>query len=469
MTFDRPRRRGRFRRVLALAALAVVAFLLVSLFYFGPQPAVSLAPKLPAIGRKTPIEIHVERPERVTRLRIEVVQGRDAFPVLEESYTPRPLWKLWGRKAPLTATAEAGRETVPGLRAGKATIRATAERAGSWLRTPSPVVAEKELPVRLAPPQLSIASTLHYVAQGGCEAVVYRVGETAVRHGVEAGQWWFPGFSLPGESGNAGLELAFFAVPYDMVDPSAVRLVAADDVGNRAALKVIDRFTPRPVKTDTIAVTDPFLARVVPEILANSPAIADRGSLVESYLAINRELRRRNGQTLRELAARSARTLLWSEPFLPMRNAAVTAAFADRRTYVYDGKPIDQQDHLGFDLASVERDAVLASNRGKVVLARYFGIYGNAVVIDHGLGLQSLYGHLSSIAVAEGQEVERGQELGRSGQTGLAGGDHLHFTLLLQGLPVTPVEWWDPHWLEDRIFRKLGPPSPATTPTRSRP
>ena len=463
MTFDRPRRRGRFRPVLILLALVAVPALLVSFFFSGPKPTVSLDPKLPGIGKRTPIVVRVERPDRVARVRVEVVQGRDVLPVLEETYEPRPRWKLWGRKAPLTLTAEVGRETVTGLRAGKATVRATAERAGTWIRTPASVVTEIELPVRMAPPALSIASTLHYLAQGGSEAVVYRVSDAAVRHGVEAGAWWFPGFDHPGD--GPGLKLAFFAVPYDMADASPVRLVAEDDVGNRAALTVIDRFTPRPVKTDTITVTDPFLARVVPEILEHSPEIADRGSLLESYLAINRDLRQRNNQTLRQLAARSAPRLLWSEPFLPMRNAAVMASFADRRTYFYNGKEVDKQDHLGFDLASVERDAVAASNRGTVVLARYLGIYGNAVVIDHGLGLQSLYGHLSSLAVAAGQQVERGQEIGRSGQTGLAGGDHLHFTLLLQGLPVTPVEWWDPHWVQDRVFRKL----PATIPTRSRP
>lgn len=111
-------------------------------------------------------------------------------------------------------------------------------------------------------------------------------------------------------------------------------------------------------------------------------------------------------------------------------------------------------------MASVERDVIPASNAGKVVLARFFGIYGNAVVIDHGYGVQSLYGHLSSIAVREGDMVKRGQELGRSGATGLALGDHLHFTMLLQGLPVSPVEWWDPHWIQDRIERKLGPALP---------
>ena len=90
------------------------------------------------------------------------------------------------------------------------------------------------------------------------------------------------------------------------------------------------------------------------------------------------------------------------------------------------------------------------------MLARYFGIYGNTVVIDHGYGLMSLYGHLSSIAVEPGQQVDRAQQIGRSGATGLAGGDHLHFTMLLQGLPVNPREWWDAHWLHDRLKLKLG-------------
>lgn len=111
---------------------------------------------------------------------------------------------------------------------------------------------------------------------------------------------------------------------------------------------------------------------------------------------------------------------------------------------------------MGYDLASVKRAPVEASNRGWVVLARFFGIYGNAVVIDHGYGLMTLYGHLSSIEVEPGQEVNRGQVIGRSGETGLAGGDHLHFTVLLQGQPVDPIEWFDAKWIRDRLVLKLG-------------
>ena len=139
-----------------------------------------------------------------------------------------------------------------------------------------------------------------------------------------------------------------------------------------------------------------------------------------------------------------------------MSSGQVMSSFADRRTYVYEGKEVDQQDHLGFDLASVRHAELEAANEGVVALARYFGIYGNAVVIDHGYGLMSLYGHLSSIEVEPGQHVDRGQVIGRSGQTGLAGGDHLHFTLLVQGKPVNPVEWWDSAWIRDRLAPKLG-------------
>src|SRR4030095_6630855 len=133
----------------------------------------------------------------------------------------------------------------------------------------------------------------------------------------------------------------------------------------------------------------------------------------------------------------------------------VESAFADHRTYLYNGKEVDQQVHLGFDLASVTNNPIVAANRGKVLFADELGIYGNCVIIDHGMGVQSLYGHLSSIEVKAGQDVEKEQTLGRSGITGLAGGDHLHFTMLVNGHMVNPVEWWDSHWIEDRLLRKL--------------
>ncbi len=446
------------RRFLILSAVALVLFGALT-FWPGRAPKVELISKLKGIGKRTPIEVKIDDVTHLRRVVVEVVQGADKIEVTAKEYDPIPGWAFWRAAKPESFTVEVGRETVKGLRAGEAVVRATAERAGSIVRTPDPAIAEVKLPVRLAPPVLSVVSTQHYASQGGCEVVVYQVGESE-RDGVMAGDWFFPGFPLPGAP--AGTHFALFAVPYDHPTAAEVRVLAVDEMGNESTASFVDQFKPRPIHTDTIPLDDAFLGRVVPAILSQSPEVSDQGDLLKSYLEINRNLRKKNAATLKELAKQSEPKFLWNEPFLPMANAKITAAFADRRTYVYQNKPVDQQDHLGFDMASVEHDAIRASNRGKVVLARYFGIYGNAVVIDHGYGLMSLYGHLSSIAAKEGQMVERSQEIGRSGMTGLAGGDHLHFTYLLDGLPVNPVEWWDPHWIRDRIVRKLGAALPFT-------
>ena len=125
---------------------------------------------------------------------------------------------------------------------------------------------------------------------------------------------------------------------------------------------------------------------------------------------------------------------------------------------MYEGEAVDQQDHIGFDLSVVRGYPIEAANAGRVILANYFGIYGNTVMIDHGAGLVSLYGHMSSIDVAPGQMLLKQAILGRSGATGLAAGDHLHFGLFLHGVPVNPIEWWDPKWVQEHVLNRLPPP-----------
>jgi hypothetical protein len=449
-----------FKRVLYLVAVLLVAFVAIGAFRAGKPPTVEIVPTVQAIGKSTPFTFRAAEPGRgLSAVRVEVVQGDQTAVVDERTHEPLPPWAVWGdRVREEEWSLQIGKESVEWLQEGDATVRLTAERAGAWLRWPQPVSAEITVPVRLRPPSLAVESGQTYVHQGGCEAVVYRVGKTAVRHGVEAGGWFFPGFPLPGS--EDGAQFALFAVPYDTDEGSGVRLVALDEVDNRAEASFIDKFFPVPLHRDTIPVSDRFMEMVVPAILAQTPDLRDRGSLLDNYLMINNELRAANAATIVELAGKSEPAFLWSERFLSLPNAKVTSRFADRRTYIYDGREIDRQDHLGYDLASVQRAEVPAANAGVVVLARYFGIYGNAVVIDHGYGLQSLYGHLSSIAVEEGQTVERGEVVGRTGATGLAGGDHLHFTVLLQGLPVDSKEWWDARWIEHRLKLKLGPALP---------
>ena len=156
-------------------------------------------------------------------------------------------------------------------------------------------------------------------------------------------------------------------------------------------------------------------------------------------------------------------TKRWSGKFLRMPAAAKQAGFADHRTYKYNGKIIDHQVHLGLDLASVAHAPVPAANNGVVAFSGLLGIYGKTVLIDHGFGLFSMYSHLNRSDVSKGQEVSKGEILGRTGSTGLAGGDHLHFSILVNNTFVNPIEWWDADWIKNNILSKLEavPSAPA--------
>jgi murein DD-endopeptidase MepM/ murein hydrolase activator NlpD len=441
-----------------LVVLVVVGglWLALALARPGKAPTVTATSDLPGIGPLTRVSVVASEPGRgLSRLKVELIQQDLEVVLLEEEYEPLAPWSYWGERTGLKdVVIEVGRGLQKGLKEGDAVVRVTAWSAPALLRRRAPTVEELVLPVRLKAPLLQVLSSKHYVAQGGAEAVVYRVGETSVRDGVEVGDWWFPGYPLPG--GGPQDRFALFAAPYDSSDPTAIRLVTADDVGNSFGRNFIDQFFSRPMKSDDIGLSESFMAKVVPEILAQSPEVSDQGDLLANYLVINGDLRRMNGETLAELASESDGAFAWNSVFVPMPNGQVMSAFADRRTYRFNGEAVDEQDHLGFDLASVKRAPIPSANAGRVVLARYFGIYGNTVVVDHGYGLLSLYAHLSELRVGEGEIVEKGQVVGASGETGLAGGDHLHFTMLLHGLAITPKEWWDEHWLQDRLVRKLG-------------
>jgi murein DD-endopeptidase MepM/ murein hydrolase activator NlpD len=437
-------------------ALALLFVLYLQIFRVGPPPEISITPETPAIGRRTEITVDASETGRgLSRVRVEFLQKDRTDLLTEKTYVHRSALEFWGPHTERDRiSVEVGRDVLENLEHGDAVIRVTADRAGTWLRRPDPVVEQLDLPVYLTPPSLKVVSTHTYVAQGGCESVVYQVGETCVRDGVRSGDWWFPGHPLPG--GGVQDRFALFGVPHTMESPD-IRLVAEDAAENTGEVDVVDRFFPKRVRNDVIHVSDSFLAKVVPEVLSRSSGLEDRGTLLDNYLAINRDLRQQGYEELMRLAGESRSEFMWNEPFLMLPNGQVTATFGQRRTYRYGGKTIDQQDHLGYDLASTRHASIPSANSGVVLLARYFGIYGNAVLIDHGYGLMSLYGHLSSIAVSEGQSVTRGDTLGQTGDSGLAGGDHLHFTILLQGRPVNPLEWWDGHWIQDRIARKLGP------------
>jgi len=303
------------------------------------------------------------------------------------------------------------------------------------------------------PPTVEVFSGQHYINQGGSDCVVYRVSEDAEISGVQAGPHFFPGF--PVNKSDPRLRFAVYALAYDLPADTRIELVARDAAGNEAKAGFWQKVFPHKFRSRDIPIDDSFLKKVVPEIVSHSKTIKDSGDLVKTFVDINTNLRKQNHGTIAELSKASPGEFLWTGAFQQLSNSQVESFFADRRSYIYQGKKVDEQDHVGFDLSVVKHYPIEASNDGKVVLAEYFGIYGNTVLIDHGAGLISLYGHMSSIDVKAGQMVKKKEALGKSGETGLAGGDHLHFGMFLQGVPVDPREWWDAKWIREKVMDRL--------------
>jgi murein DD-endopeptidase MepM/ murein hydrolase activator NlpD len=265
-----------------------------------------------------------------------------------------------------------------------------------------------------------------------------------------AGTAAFPSFAF-GPADKAA-RVALIALPWDYDAATPLQIRATDEAGNTASRGIPAEIRPRKFPKDTIDIKDAFLQSKVAELLPQRPAT---DSLVDGFLVINRDLRRQAEETKRKIGATTADKPLWHGPFVQARNTKVFANFAETRTYMHAGKEIDRQIHFGYDLASTRQSPVPASNKGVVVFAEPLTIYGNTVVIDHGLGLQTLYAHLSSTAVKVGDAVEKGQEIARTGSTGLAMGDHLHYEVLVNGTSVTPLEWWDAKWIRDHIGKPL--------------
>ena len=205
-------------------------------------------------------------------------------------------------------------------------------------------------------------------------------------------------------------------------------------------------------KEDRINVGNGFLNTKIPEFEQYYPEMS--GSMVEKYLYVNNVVRKQNSERIRQLCEKSDSRRLWQDSFIRMSGQKM-AGFAEQRTYFYQDNAIDNQVHLGIDIASTSTAEIKAANTGRVVFADYLGIYGNTVIIDHGQGVFSLYSHLSRIEAAVDQMVDKGTVVAYSGATGMAGGDHLHFSMLVNGLFVTPVEWWDQHWLDVNILDTL--------------
>lgn len=430
-----------------------------------PGPAIEFVRPDKFVGAATPVEIIVHAPgAQLKSLTMTLEQNGKQFPVyaLGDEGAEVKEEQAEGGAVALRVTREIGKQSVPELVSGPARILVTASQpVMRGFRVAESTVA-RDVQVRLERPRVSVLSTHHFINHGGSEAVVYRATPEDVVSGVVVGDIEYPGYPVSGAGvpgvnvTDPAVRVAFFALKHDQDLKTPIRVFARDQAGNVARAEFDKRIFPKPFKKSRIELSDSFIDRVVPAILEGTTEIKPDGDNLEKFLVINGELRQKNAEKIASFASQTAPDMQWGGGvFHPFTNTGVQSAFADARTYIYKGKEVDRQTHLGFDLASYAGTPIVAANRGRVLFADELGIYGNCVIIDHGMGVQSLYAHLSSIEVKPGDNVEKEQQLGRSGMTGMAGGDHLHFTMLVNGQMVNPVEWWDAHWIEDRILRKL--------------
>ena len=405
-------------------------------------PVVELPSPVSTLGLATPVTVRVRDPRGIRKLEAFVEQNGARYRVWETSEIEKRAVGSWNFTA--------GVNSAPQLKDGKARliVEATSNdllhKTGRW---------EGDVAIVSQQPTLSVDSDQHYLYLGMADLVTFNVTGAAPESGVRVGDQSFRAWPKPG--GKPG-QFSLFAFAWNMPAGTVPQVYASNGTGNDVTSPITFQFPKKEQPKYTVhdlKIDDHFIQKVVGELDPNGP-----GDLLSRFIKINNEMRRSNNKTLFDLRLKTADRFLWSQPFQRQAHSQAEATFADLRNYIYNGKKVDQQVHLGYDLAVTQHVGVEASNDGRVVYAAPLGIYGNCIVVDHGYGLQTLYGHLSHIDVHEGDMVKRGQVMGTSGQTGMAGGDHIHFGMLLDGVQIDPKEWWDSHWIQDHVAKRVDLP-----------
>ncbi len=424
-----------------LLVVVLIALVIAAIAYFRDTapPQVTLTPDSGPVSPATPLTLLVQ--DEGTGLKaidVNLVQG-DLRISLNRQEFPTPLEQT---------TIELSLDGLR-LREGTFTIEVSAtDQAIYRLGKGNTAETSFELLNDSRPPAISVISRAHNFTRGGAGLVTYSLDEPVKRTGVIFDDHFFPAFQQP-----SGMYVSSVTFPYDL-DPKEFvpRIVAVDLADNERQAGIYYRANNQQFRQRQINITDSFLDTTLPEFTHQVPKFDTE---LETFLYINQQIRKENRATVAALAAESASEPQWQGAFLRQPGTATLSLFADHRTYLYKGKEIDRTVHLGYDLASTTQAEIISANSGKVIFSDFLGIYGLCIVIDHGIGIQTLYAHLSQSQVEVGQQVGRGDVIARSGVTGLAGGDHLHFEVLVNGIPVQPIEWWDANWVHNNIDSKL--------------
>lgn len=354
--------------------------------------------------------------------------------------------------------------TLLQLQEGSVTVSVSALDRSALRNT---ATVKRDFPVSFVKPRVEPLSSQQNGTVGGAELVVFRYsGRALASGGVQSSKGTsYRGYPLsafdPSKSFPENTYFALFPIPYDFApSQDSLSLTGTDDFGNSASAPFNYRIAPKLFPQVDMGLTEDFFRRKVPELREAlrelNPPVTPSGNDTKDFKLVNEELRSANERVIRGVIAEAAQSpRMWRGAFVRPLAAAPKASFAEGRRYVLDGNEISRSRHMGVDLADVAQARVVAGNKGQVIFAGDLGIYGGLVILDHGVGVSSLYGHLSSLSVKKGDVVEQSGEIGRTGTTGLAGGDHLHYEIRVQGEPVSPIAWLDEKWVSEHIEEKI--------------
>jgi murein DD-endopeptidase MepM/ murein hydrolase activator NlpD len=439
-------------KIVTAALVALVLLIFGFVWFSGKSPTLKFVQPVTAVGAATQVSVEVNDPHGLKSFTAQLEQdGQTQVLMADKKATPEPV-RIYGFLA--------GKKQAAFLKEGSATLVVTAK--SNDFRGATQDLTQK-VQVILRPPTIVADGRQHYINQGGAELVTLDLDGNWTDAGVRSGKYAAGTFALPGQPENSNHRFSLFPYPWDLSPDIEPVAYARNDAGTEVTASFWVKVFPKQFRKSDIQLNDRNIQKVVGELDPDGT-----GSPIDRFVKINREMRKVNAQTIYDLRTNTEHRILWSGPFIPIKGTR-ESYFADDRSYYYQGKKVDEQVHLGFDLAQTTNMNVTAANSGKVIYADRLGIYGNCVVLDHGYSLQTLYGHMSRIDVKVGEMVQKQQHIGVSGATGMAFGDHVHFSMLIAGVQVNPIEWWDEHWIKDRILSKIGSSAeqaaaPAGTP-----
>jgi len=442
---------GKLFSLLLLAGIAVGAWYVYTAPEFERVKPEIIAQKSVFWNRKSPLKIKVSDNVALNSYEITLSDGTKKVIVSQGFFDEGTKEKI------LKVTYPRGKGLNPKAKAYKLTV--TVGDKSLWhMMDGNRATKTVDVTIDYRRPNVNILSNSRMINQGGAALVVFQASdENMDALYVLANKHKFK----PQPYKKEGYYATLVAWPF--VDNTFdAKIVATDFAGNRREVHIPFYHGNPKYKTSYIKVTDKFIDGKITDLASSDPEYADITDKFEKLKAINETMRLKNEALIHKMSRHVSDEMLekWTiKRFYPLRNGKKVASFGDHRYYYYGSKEhiVSESYHVGYDLASNSMADIKASNPGKVVFADDNGIYGNMPMIDHGLGLYTLYGHCSQILVNEGDEVHAGQTIAKTGMTGLALGDHLHFGILVQGIEVRPKEWFDRTWIRkfiENVFKQ---------------